>query len=78
MCIRDRNSASDWFLQLGPGDICLLVGWRVKPVNAWSTALGETHPSCGELSASPGPDTTALPWYTVSAQLDGTRVQFWG
>eukprot|EP00969_Alexandrium_andersonii_P087066 3841328-Alexandrium_andersonii.AAC.1 len=62
---------------MGPGDTCMLVDWQVKPANAWGTTLGETHPRCGELSASPGPSTTALPWRVASSQVEGTEVQLW-
>eukprot|EP00969_Alexandrium_andersonii_P029230 1275785-Alexandrium_andersonii.AAC.1 len=62
---------------MGPGDTCLLVNWQAKPTNSWSGTLGETHPQCAELTAGPGPNTTALPWRVATCQTNGNEIQFW-
>eukprot|EP00969_Alexandrium_andersonii_P074287 3277054-Alexandrium_andersonii.AAC.1 len=40
-------------------------------------ALGNTRPRCAELSAGPGPDTTALPWRVAISQAKRTELHFW-
>eukprot|EP00969_Alexandrium_andersonii_P164728 7281394-Alexandrium_andersonii.AAC.1 len=60
---------------MGPGDTCLLVNWQVRPINRWSKALGETHPQFAELTAGPGPNTTALPWRAARCQTNGDEIQ---
>eukprot|EP00969_Alexandrium_andersonii_P112901 4990307-Alexandrium_andersonii.AAC.1 len=62
---------------MGPGDTCLLVNWNARPINQWSMALGSTRPCCAELSAGPGPDTTALPWRVAISQAKRTELHFW-
>eukprot|EP00969_Alexandrium_andersonii_P077143 3400971-Alexandrium_andersonii.AAC.1 len=62
---------------MGPGGTCLLVNWHIRPTNNWSGTLGATHPARGELSAGPGPNTTALPWRVAACQANGEEVQFW-